>query len=260
MSKKGLIITQQGIDVERAPDFKKVFDSNWPILEISHEMLVDFVVDIPAGATDVDFRYPILKHDLGFRPAFTYVPDDKYDSFGTGYSFHDAGSHTYNLQPDNDYLYLTTSVLAGARPINLRARGHLRVFNYDPRVEFKTKSEPVGGDTRNSRYGVKILKNRSQGLRDNEFSRFSLNSRAKALTIHQSGIAHAGADNGNVAVIQHDLGYFPSYMLFQPTGEASVAVRQYGDLNKLNFSGVQSALIGDFPYIIFKDPVLEQAK
>lgn len=260
MPRKGLIITQQGIDIERAPDFKKVFDSSWPILEISHEMIVDFEVIIPAGGSDVQFRYPLLKHDLGFRPAFSYVPDDKYDAFGSGYSFHDAGFHSYNLEPDNDQIYLTALFLAFELPVQLRARGYLRVFNYDPRVEFKAKSEPLGGDTRKSRYGVKILKTGSTSLRDDEFSRFSLNSRAKSLTIHQSGLAHAGEDNNFTATIKHDLDYLPSYMIFDALGRPNLAARQYGDAKKLTFSGVQAALSGNFPYIVFKDPLMEQAK
>ncbi len=259
MGKKGLIITQQGIDVEKAPDFKKVYDSNWPILEISHEMVVDVVVNIPAGANDVQFRYPVLKHGLGFKPATSYVPSDEYDAFGSGHSFHDAGFHSYDIEVDDQYVYVTSLFFAFELPILLTARGHLRVYDYDPRIEFKANPDPVGGDTRKSRFGVKVLKQGSVSLRDDEFSRFSLNSRAKALTIHQSGLVTVDPAT-NQATINHGLGYLPSYMLFNTDGRPSVAVRQFGDLNKLTFFGVQAAITGSFPYIVFKDPLLEQAK
>lgn len=259
MGRQGLIITEQGIDVEQAPDYKKVFDSNWPILEISHELLVDVNVDIPAGANDVQFRYPVLKHDLGFKPATSYIPSDLYDAYGSGHPFNDALNHKYNLAVDETYVYLTASFLAFELPILLNIRGHLRVYDYDPTKEFKASIDPVGGDTRKSRFGVKILKTGSSSLRDDEFSRFSLNSRAKSLTIHQSGLATVDPAT-NQAVIQHDLGYLPSYMLFDNNGGPSVAVRQFGDSNKLTFSGVQSVITGSFPYIVFKDPLLEQAK
>ena len=43
----GIMISQEGVPVERAADYQKVLDSRWRFMEVAQE--IDIKVDIPAA-------------------------------------------------------------------------------------------------------------------------------------------------------------------------------------------------------------------
>jgi hypothetical protein len=91
------------------------------------------------------------------------------------------------------------------------------------------------------------------------------------MTIHMNGVKTVGADTGYYLVIDHNLSYPPTYLCAQievGIGSANPMLdkRTIGPLGRvtgiatstatrLSIRGAQSALMGDFMYIVLKDPV-----
>lgn len=260
----GLIATQSGVDISRAPDYKQVFNSKWPILEIMLEKIVDVIVEVPTSATNTSVNVIIATHNLGFAPAIWWDDSQGPNLFGPGYSTGGPPFYTYNILADKTNISININfILASDTPFSFPVKGMLKVFNYNPKTEFKATSGSAGDSPSPSDYGLEILKDPAIGnMADVEYSHFSLNTRAKAMNIHQSGVMNPDPDNNYGAKIIHNLGYLPSYIVFTPTGDAlsvGIASRTYGTKNDLTFFGVQAILVGPFYYIVFKDPILEKS-
>lgn len=254
----GIIATETGVDVQGSPDYRQILNSNWPVMEIASEKYFSSepVATIAFGI----FRQVISTHNLGFKPAYTYVDVSGYSSFGNGYPTN-VGFDSFSIEVDEKYAYITGfSGVAGSFTFS----GLLRIYNYNPATEFKAPFyQPSDPKNAVGSYGVAALTNAFDGdISGSDFSKFSINSRAKSLTIHQSGVADA---TPGYFTITHNLGYLPSYMIFRENNRAlqtplsdQVAARTFGNQNTLTFNGVQSVLNGKYDYIIFKDPVMQQ--
>lgn len=260
MTRQGVSIAQTGMDISRTPDYKKTFDSRWPLLEIAHEDTHNIDINI-TDANIFKTTQVIYKHNLGYIPAFEWIDSRGYQGATTTWS-DQLNFIDYDVIADKENVYLRIPFLLA--PLSFQANGLLRVFSYDPTQEFKAASEPTGGDTTKSTFGFKILKDASMGaIEDTNFEEFSMNTDAKSIQVHQSGMVSSSVDTNYNANIKHDLGYMPSYMIFTKDGDylvQGITARNYGDTNQLNFFGVQSVLIGSYAYIVFKDPMMETDK
>ena len=242
MTKYGLIATQQGADIDNSPDYKQIFNSNWPILEIAHQEKISVSFETSSMKS-------IYHHGLGFKPAFSWMDSQGFSGVTGG----DLG-----ISADEQDVYCTGDT-------GDVITGMLIVYNYDPTIEFRAISQPTGSGTAKSPYGLKVLRDGGD-IDSRDYSKFSLHTKAKSLTIHQSGIVSASEGSNFTATIRHFLDYLPSYMIFRIGGDgfginghlsAGVPARPFGDKTTLSFVGVQSVLIGNFAYIVFKDPLLE---
>jgi hypothetical protein len=119
--------------------------------------------------------------------------------------------------------------------------------------------------------GVKILKEPNKEIDSSEFSDFSVHTKTKALSIQQVGVTTADSDTDNQIVIEHNLGYPPSFITGRLYNQGDTfitlpeeqAMSPMGDFygktratsNQLSIGGSQSVVTGTFAYIIFKDPL-----
>lgn len=257
MSDYGIIATEAGTDVDHAPDYRRTIDSRWPVLEILYEQAVSQDVSVAAGAT---MSIVLYNHKLGYAPAYAYMDAQGFDPTHTGYPTPDlVGFTTYFITADTANIYVSVTNLS-ISTVSFTARGFLRLFSYDPSKDFTADTFSSSDAAHSSAlYGIAAL-TKPGSISDTEYSEFSINTKAKSLTIHKSGIADASSGS---FVIEHNLGYQPSYLIFTVVGDGSISAgipaRSFGDTKTLSFFGVQTTLSGKYSYIIFKDPILEQA-
>jgi hypothetical protein len=119
---KGILITQEGIDVSEAYDSQKVLDTRWKGFEIEREVVFTMPNLVQSSGTQ-----EIYRHNLGFLPAF-----DIYDTV--------LGS--YILEPDfdgNGCVSDTNRIFFQSFYNDDGWSGHkciLRIFNLDPTQEY----------------------------------------------------------------------------------------------------------------------------
>lgn len=248
----GIIATETGVDVEGAPDYRQVMNSNWPTLEVEFEQIISVNVNTVAFN---NFKVEIFTHNLGYIPAYTYIDVSGYNGLGTGYPTGVNDSFTITLDKNKAYV---VGFAGGA--YTFAVRGLLRIYKYDPLVSFQAPFyTPRDPKSQHESYGIAALKNGFDGdIAGEDYSKFSVNSRAKSLTIHQSGLADASSGS---FTITHNLGYLPSFMTFAYDGtyfSDQAPVRSHGNQNSVTFNGIQSPLAGNYAYIVFKDPVMQQ--
>lgn len=252
----GIIATESGVPVDGAPDYRMVSNSNWPTLQVEFEYILGTPLSIATvGGSTASIK--IFSHNLGYVPAYTYIDSSGYNGLGTGYST-GTGNDTFSLIADKENIYLVVTALGSS--YNFTPSGLLRIYSYNPSTTFQAPFyNPADPRTNVGTYGIEALINANDGyLDDTNFSKYSVSSRAKTLTIHQSGLATA--DGAGQFVLTHNLGYLPSFMIFKSDGTFladQTSVRSQGNQTTLTFFGVQSILIGDYAYIIFKDPIMQ---
>lgn len=266
MTRTGIVIAQQGADVSRAPDYQKVLDSKFPLLEISDE--VDISVNFNTGTNGYMFKV-IHEHNLGFIPAFEWF-DKRADAELTP---------SYEICADTKYVYVRTLEFftdqAGT------AVGRLIIFNHNLQATITpTPSSSESQSQSKSRYGLKNLGD-GTNIASKSYRDFSINTEAKAMAIHQAGVVKG--ISSVEPTIQHNLGYMPTYMVFDLQDKDSITpsttakniaavpigfqygfvtngsappLATYADKNNIRFTGVQSVYIGQLAYIILKDPVV----
>lgn len=233
----GLKITQKGTDIERAADYQTVLDSRWPLIEY-----IDFQVDtiVSAGGSLVVFN-----HNFGYPPGWEFYPQ-------TGFS--DLGTSGYI---DKTSLYATIS---GA---DQHVKGRIRLYLTDFRANFKADTITISpaNDIHEDNIGLKILDEteNSVTMRSPDYNSYSLNTNAKALSIHMSGTQAVNSATF-FADVNHDLGYLPTFMAWQldstSTQLSQIQAFSFANTATLSFRGVQSALIGSVCYLILKDPLV----
>lgn len=261
MTKNGIVVAQTGVNVQRAADYQKLLDSDFPTMNIHQIIDIDTTVNTPAAYTNVFSK--IYNHGLGYMPVFEWFVDHTtYDAW------HSIGFDNYGLRADEQNFYVVSSFPSLTY---VPVKGRLVIYSRDIKEKFiapKNITRPSSGA--NSRFGVKAtLPNKRMG--SSEYSDFSINTNAKAFLIHSSDIYYVDATNNYTVTINHGLGYMPSYLVYYlrdkdfttnpPTGLNNVTIEQFeqyrtqGDSQKLLLFGVQSTLIGSFIVILFKDPV-----
>lgn len=273
MTRVGIRVSQAGIPVERAPDYQKMIDERWPVLE--HQFMGVITInnlstDSPgvlnnAGGTVA--HVPIHKHSLGHLPAFRFK-QISYSGFTT------TAPISMSLFADETYIWLIVNKSAGAILINLS--GWLAIVDRDCTKEFQADIGIVTSTqkSRPSQYGLKILNEQPpQGMNEKNKGAYTMNTNAKSMTIQQHGIQNISAASVpayNLA-INHRLGYPPTYYIanrYTHTGATNpslgktvmgaidtvVGIAKSNTIT-LTVRGAQSLLIGDYMFIILKDPV-----
>lgn len=246
---KGILITQEGVDVSDAQDAQKVLDTRWKSFEIEREV----VFTMPTLVQSIGLQ-EIYRHDLGFLPAF-----DIYDTVLDQYVL-SAGSNGAGL------VSTLTSIGFQSFYNDNGWSGHkciLRIFNIDPTQEYTapiTQTLPTIGSSKQG-IGIKISRGEAD-MGEDELSRFSMDTKSKALQIQKTGLVISNSGTNFRAVIKHDLGYPPTYLAtycdinrawlsaFNPD---FLPVFGQSDAVNLSFGGVQSVLVGTLAFIIFKE-------
>lgn len=274
MSKAGIRISQAGIPVDRATDYQKTMDERWPLLEHSFMGIVDIqklstasegVIE-NAGGT-IAF-VPVFKHGRGYLPAFRVkrIATSGFDSSGTPLE--------QAMFADEQYIYLRIFKSAGAIVINVKF--FLAVVDRDCTQEFQAPIDIITANqvTNPSDFGLKIKNNiTAQGMREKNKKEYNLNTNAKSMAIQMHGVRTAGP--GSVpaynVVIDHRLGYPPTYYLAKRAAQTGAVNPMLGRvlIESMNAGsgisssntitmlvrGAQSVLLGDYMFIVLKDPV-----
>ena len=269
----GIRISQAGISVDKATDYQKTIDERWPTLEhqfmgiINIENLSTDSPDVLNNAGGTIAHVPIYKHSLGYLPAFRFK-QISYSGFST------TSLITASLFADETYIWLIVLKSPGAISINLR--GWLAVVDRDCTKEYQAAIDIVTSTQRSqpSRYGLKILNDRtSRGMGETNKSAYTMNTNAKSMIIQQHGIRNASATTSpaDSVVVDHRLGYPPTYYMarrYTHTGstnpslgktvmESIDSVIGLAESNSITLTvqGAQSILSGDYMFIVLKDPV-----
>jgi hypothetical protein len=233
----GLKITQKGTDVEQAADYQTVLDSRWPLVEF-----IDYKIDatLPVGGSLLAFT-----HNLGYPPGWEFYPQTGFDDFGfSGYAD-------------------KTGIYASNTGTNQHLKGRLRLYLRDFRTNYKADTITISPalDSGEDQTGLKIVDNNENSvtMRSPDYDSYSLNTNAKAMSIHMSGTQAVDAIT-TFANINHDLGYLPTFIAWQldPTAAflSQIQAFSFASTTTLSFRGVQTALTGFVCYLILKDPLV----
>lgn len=244
---RGVAVTQSGVPISQAIDSQKVLDSRWKFYEMAFEGFVS------SGTIQFGKRLDLYEHNLGFIPAF--------DCYDTNLGAYVIGDNSGGIRADNRFIYFE-----GQNANNIDYSSHkllLRIYNV-PIIEEYTapisQTLPVKSSTKTTQ-GVKVRQSTAD-FREQELSRFAMNTQSKTLSVQKTGLVTANSGTNFLAIIQHDLGYPPTFLAayadFGRQWAASfnpdfIPVRSVSDDKQLVFKGVQSSLIGTFSYVIFKE-------
>lgn len=258
----GVVITQTGIDIDRAQDFQKSLDSRWKSLDIAYEADIDFTSPAFGSKTGV-IPLELFRHNLNKLAPFEIHLSTKSGGNPDMFSGVDLQQLLYG---DENSIYISTTWFSGQSTNALHVIGKLRVYNIDISEEFSapapTQAVP-GGATINEVGALFIDQQRGgRNINSNDLQDFTLNTTAKAINIHKHGLQRANS----TLKITHDIGYPPTYMLCV-VNELSDDSKTLGALTyaqgylitantrTLTIRGVQVGLGTKlYGYIILKDP------
>lgn len=271
---KGIRITQTGIGVDKAADYQKTMDERWPVVEMAFMGIVngtysDTTFGTKKNAAGTIYHIPIYHHGLGYVPGFRLIQiSATINNFGNSLAF--------DVFADEQDIYAVIFPSPANSPVAFNFNYFLAVYNRDLT---KTFSAPVDivvpADTSGpSEYGIKIAHgSQAAAMNVDDKSQYSLNSNAKSLAYQAHGIQPAetsGTYNGSL-IVQHFLGYPPTYFIAQMTVQSGIANPSLGKLTSRRFfpgygiafadsiqlrvRGAQAALSGNFIYLILKEPV-----
>ena len=272
----GIVISQQGLDVDRAADYQKVLDSRWKFLNIAVEKTIDVTISVTSGANGF-YTFPIYEHKLGFLPAFEFFVSSatKETNGQTNVLYNGYLSAHGLIRADSQKLYCTVFYSDGY-PVEMRLVGKLRIFALDILTEYQAPQIPVTTTQPSppSRYGAKFvdLNLGTTDIEDEGMYGFTLNTRGKQMSIHKHGTVRA---SGGLLTVVHNTGYPPSYMVCYMEERAGwTGFYKYPHIEDvvvgglttsyylatptatdITFKGIQSTIQGRFGYIILKDPV-----
>jgi hypothetical protein len=163
----------------------------------------------------------------------------------------------------------------------------LRVYDTDFENPYVADSLDITPDVAASRsdYGAKISANNrtNRAVESKDMRDYSLNTEAKAMSIHMMGKARPDPANSYYAQIVHKLGYMPTFMVwrlgkwgyymdsnevYQPYGyqdsvmlgkdyiSTDMPAFSFADTSDISFRGVQSIITDYVAYVILKDPLV----
>lgn len=246
---KGIVVTQQGIDISQALDSQEVLDSRFRYFDILKEVTVILPTIKNDGSTQV-----IYEHDAGFLPAF-----DVYDTVLGAY-VSAANTLGAGLVSSTTQIYFTGFFN------DLGWSNHkvlIRVYNVPITDNFQAPIEKTlpAKASAPSKYGVEVARGTTD-MADGELSKFALNTKSKALAIQKSGTTQANSGTNFHAIIEHDLGHPPMFLFTyaDPAGQwvstidpSLIPAFATADGVNINFRGAQNILNGTFAFIIFKE-------
>lgn len=246
-------ISKLGVDVKTAPDSQLLFNSEWPLLKIAKRG--KFTIPGHAGGT-IGVKGTIYEHNLGFIPAFrAYYP--------TGAQLATPATvgqvNDCELRIDERRLYYYTYGFETVSDMDI----YYYIFYHDLEAE-PFLGEILNRDTsytrKNNRNYVFKVSLPGKDISSRDLRDFAINSNANNLPIHAFGMADMNAGGNYQATIKHRLGYRPIYDAYYRADGTDYFVvaptRTIADGTDITWRGVQSVLLGDLSYIIYKDPIL----
>ncbi len=251
-NKYGAVFTQTGVPIKGSAEYQRVLDSRWKFMEIEQSVRIN----VPIAAVGFGDPYLLIKlvdHNLGYLPAFFSTAQDQ--GVNNPIAFSTDKAIYYNVSP-------------GTPAGNIV--GWVHIFNVDIQQLYKAEYfKPSNKPDTVSNRGAKFLEDGSKKkLNDEGAEGFSVNTRAKALSIHMTG-PYAIDGAGASPTLDHGLGYFPTSMIarlqasghvaFNPTTSTVITPLSYPlratvTNTTIKFGGVQSVATGNYAYIILKDP------
>lgn len=275
----GLKITQRGTDLERAADYQTVLDSRWPIFEVLLEKQID-VTFTPTGVEGYDVR-KLFDHDNNSVPAFEFYQDASVVDPAYNLSL-----NTYSLVYTKSSVYASSLFILGDTTQPYRLKGLLRLYRTNFNTPFKSDTITISPqlNTDGTDTGLKILDENKSGsnMRRPEYDNYTLNTDAKAMSIHMTDNLLPDATTHFVTVT-HGLGYLPTFMAWQTfrinyttnadgtytddgavfqsslKGQDSIGLLtafSFANTATLSFRGVQSPLANRVAFVILKDPLV----
>lgn len=265
----GIIVTQQGVDVRIAADYQKVMDTRWRFLDIALEQ--EFTVSHADSGGTHYWIEKICDHGLGYLPAFYFR------TISIDYGGLNPGFYNGEIIATKSAVYWRNLYVSGDPTAPIKLKLFVRVFacdistEYQAPINFIVPASPV----QEPDIGIKVLKGTGD-IRSTELSNFSIDSQGKALAIQQTGTRSANAGTSFTLTIVHGMGYPPTYFLaplqsvadfkahtsfanplnepiIRPMTIAPIA-KVFSTSTTLSATGVQSALSGDFAFLITKEP------
>lgn len=269
---KGIEISQTAIPVSSAADYQKSLDSRWKILEILDEIVFTFTFTTTSWVTGVNY-VKIYSHSKN-----KILPFEVQD-LGSDYDT----LHVPNIFATDDGIYAVIIHAAADATTAITLKLFVRIYNLDVTATYQAPSSTPSPGSGNEKalFGAEIVSNDFVGARmgDEDMTHFSLNTGAKPFQIHMHGTQNVNNDASHRLIVDHYLGYLPTFLLagttdqgakynggvydnpgayagkrtMQPLG--SLAGLASSTFTTLTMRGAQSALFGNIVYLILKDPV-----
>ncbi len=259
-----LKITQRGTDIERAADYQTVLDSRWPLLEIWQEKQID-VTFIPVAVNGTFDTQLLFSHDIGSLPGWEFYQDTSVVDAAYASALSD-----YGIVVTKDAVYAENFWVTGDPTVRYRLKGMLRLYLTDFTNTYKADTLTIAPEPtkHGDGSGLKIVEQNTVGasMRKSDYINFSLNTDAKAMSIHMMG-SQAPDGTTHYVDLTHGLGYLPTFMAWQislgvsPTLSTkqiitAVDVASFANTTTLSLRGVQSTLTNTVAYLILKDPLV----
>lgn len=212
MSRQGIAITQEGIDVGSASDYQKVLDSRWLFMEVGIEIEETITVpDLGTPSVSGFQRVNVARHGR-VRGGVNYVP-----------AFH--GSYKREVDPtpgsDDEYLYYYQSGLYADSEYIYFLREYISGYSapaFDLTVRAKVYNVPILEDylapievapdsfKQDTGIGVRALdgSDSSVSVTGHSSHGFSIDTRKKILSVHkvmQKEVNYASFDTARVTAI-----------------------------------------------------------
>lgn len=249
----GIKVVRAGADVARAAAYDYAINSEWPTLNI----IAQGEVDIPSG---VDPSATIFQHNLGhYAPFlfFEYYWEYDYNTFEKIYD----RSRMRILQGGARSAVLNYRDRLSKSPFSSDSvRGYYFLFDYNLEEKFRPDGNiaSLPGKVVPGDFGLKSLLDSSPNTIDsNSLDDFSATTRARSLAIHLND-KQTIPTSVNLLEERHSLGYLPTTYIYMknPFLDAIefVVNKVRADNSRMRVTGAQSALGGEFYYMITKDP------
>lgn len=172
----GIVLSQEGIDVNNAPDYQRVLDTRWKYLEVVETLDVKMVVPaVPANSTVVT---KIRRNPMGYVPFFT---DSAQRSFGNA-------SRAFVYADESDFYIKRQAFAAGIDSATLNFK--INIFNLDAYEVYEAPNTRTTDRSGRSNIGVQAMISRS-GITKNNASPtdYSINTKYKSLSVAKIGQA-----------------------------------------------------------------------
>lgn len=175
----GLQISQAGIPLGRAADYQKQLDDRWPYIDIALESAIE--IDVLTWPASTEEFVKLATHDLGYLPLFYFREETEILGFDSSFG--------ENLIATKHAIYLV-KYSGGVGPVKIK--GMLRVFAVDCSNGYTAPAQDIApySAIADTTYGAKVLKRGKRRIDSKSVSDFAINTEAKALAIHRSGIQH----------------------------------------------------------------------
>lgn len=205
MAEHGIIVTQEGVPVERAADYQKVLDSRWRFMEREH--LVDLTISVPALSTVSNRtvqRVKIFEHELDFVPAFhgSWKP-----SLANSLPNFDINFQSAGIYCKDDQLYFRRIANSGQALAATDVTVKAIIYNLPILEPYEAPSEPASGAGRaESNIGLRALDGSDPNINigSNSAHGFSVDTKKKILSVHKTDYKYINSwmnDKGTVTAV-----------------------------------------------------------